>query len=123
MVEAVQMHVLEYRAPWHGFDSRCGIEIYKAKDGRDVVVAIDLGAGSGLSVTNGAALIAEEVVKRFGVNPYKAVFVEHYPVGLGRRHPAWDFVDFKEWIGGHAHGVSWRPGSREAVEKIIKGEA
>jgi hypothetical protein len=123
MVEDEATHILEYKAPWHGFVSRCGITIYRAKDGRDVVVATDLGFGSGLSVTNGAELIASEVVRRFGVRPWASVFVEHYPAGKGRNRDTFDFVDFASWEGANASGVSWRPGSWEAVEKIIKGEA
>jgi len=130
---------------FHGRPAACGLERIDLADGRVVVIAIELPDNPGVSVTNFAELLATMVCHRFGINPVKLVWIEHYPPdpcpicngagrqrgdrlcggcrGSGRRRErgTYDLVTFATVARGHSlmfDDPKWRP-MQEADWKAI----
>lgn len=66
---------------FHGCRSGCGLEIVPLPDGRTLVIATERADNPGTSVTNVAEHLASFVCDRFGIDPDKLVWVEHYGYG------------------------------------------
>jgi hypothetical protein len=88
----MEQHKLHFRAINH-YPSCCAIRIYRQSG---IVVATDINQGA--SVTNASDIIANEVVRQFGVKPQRMIFIEEYRPG-GPDHTTdlvqFDFADGK----------------------------
>lgn len=76
--------------------------------------------GEGMSVPNACELIATQVVKRYGLEPGRMLFVEHYPQ-CQRPKPydeSFDLVTFR-WDGKRFWNPDWKPLSKEEFNDII----
>ena len=99
----MEEHSLEFQAT-NGFPSRCQITLY-----RDIHLVIASETGEGMSVTNAAEVIATEVVNRYGIDPARMLFIEHYPESQRPRPygESYDLVTFT-WDGKRATNPDWR---------------
>ena len=73
-----------------------------------------------MSVTNAAEQIATEVVKQYGLDPQRMLFVEHYPEAQ-RPMPygeSYDLVTFT-WKEGRATKPIWRHLQCEEFNEIL----
>jgi hypothetical protein len=88
----------------NGIPTECEILI-----NQNILVASDRGIG--VSVTNACETIATEAVRRFGLDPERLVFIEHYPAdGADSRHGQPErcaSVTFL-WHDQRAHRPRWR---------------
>lgn len=93
----MEQHKLQFRAA-NRYPSACAIRIYRQSG---VVVATDIDEGSSRSagtVTNSCEIIANEVVRQFGIKPQQLFFIEEYrPAGPNHTTDLvqFDFVDGK----------------------------
>ncbi|GAB3170557.1 hypothetical protein [Telluribacter humicola] len=116
----MEQYTLEFIAP-NGYPSACLITIYRQCG---IVVATDI--DKGISVTNACELIANEVVRRYGIDPQKMIFIEQYrPDRLDQTTDLlkFDFVDGKafrhpKWIHIPAGEFRKMVSIAEEVEKI-----
>ena len=92
--------MLDYPARTCPRAGRCRVRVFRAAEAPDhaVVLVTDLGDGNpGPSVTNAAEEIATEVLRRYGLDPARTLFVEHYDgrtpgtAATARRDGAEDF--------------------------------
>ena len=65
-------------AGFHGAEATCDLELVRLADGRTLCVAYEREDNPGTSVTNAAEHLASAVCDRFGVEPRRLVWVEHY---------------------------------------------
>lgn len=106
--------------------SKCRIRVYD-EPVHTVVIASDLGSGSGTSVTNAAEDIASKVCSVYDINPQRMTWVEHYP-RRGEYPDTFDLVEFTilprtQWQGGKVvSSPSWSPLTKKKVAAMI-GEA
>lgn len=63
------------RGNWVSF---CRIRIYETPQ-NSVVIASDCGPNSGTSITNCVENLVPLVVAYYSLNPYRTVWIEHYP--------------------------------------------
>jgi len=75
--ERILFDRFEYRG-LHGCRCVCSLEILALHDGRSAVIATELEDNPGTSITNVAEHLASEVCDRFGIDPDKLVWIEHY---------------------------------------------
>lgn len=100
----------------NGFPSSCDLTILKTLQ---LVVASE--TGEGMSVTNAAELIATEVVKRYGFDPRRMLFIEHYPLSV-RPLPfgeSYNLVTFS-WQNGQAENPQWQHMKVDEVTEILR---
>ncbi|HYE17368.1 MAG TPA: hypothetical protein VEA69_02930 [Tepidisphaeraceae bacterium] len=64
---------------FHGRPATCDLEVVGLPDGRTLVIATERDDNPGVSVTNFAEGQATIVVNRFGLDPERLVWIEHYP--------------------------------------------
>lgn len=93
-------------AGFHGCASFCALELVPLGDGRTLVIAIERADNPGTSVTNASELLASFVCDRFGIDPAKLVWVEHY----GYASPTfpergYDRVEFQRFHPDRAMGL------------------
>ena len=113
---------------WEGFGGRfrigagkCRLRIFDLNKGRAkasshlrpfIIVASDV-AESRMTVKSCVSHLATSVVKRFGIDPQRMIFVEYYPLqryGMQNEHvipERLEAVDF-EWHEGKALYPRWR---------------
>ena len=99
----MEQHRLNFRAA-NGYPSSCDLTIY-----HDIQLVVATETGEGMSVTNAAEIIATEVVRQYGFDPRRMLFVEHYPEAQ-RPMPygeSYDLVTFT-WDGARAGNPIWR---------------
>jgi hypothetical protein len=114
---------------FHGRRAVCDLEIVPLRDGRTLVIATERANNPGTSITNVAEHLASHVCDRFGIEPDKLVWVEHYgyPRSGSQRERTYDLVTFERrppeyiaWspsvLSGHPDGwpgyfgePEWRP--------------
>lgn len=99
----MEQYRLEFKAS-NGYTSSCDLAIY-----REIQLVLVSETGEGMSITNAAETIATEVVKRFGLDPKRMLFVEHYsneqrPMPYGE---SYDLVTFT-WGKYGAYSPNWR---------------
>ena len=98
----MEQHRLEFKAE-NGYPSACNITIHRSLQ---LVVAEQTGEGQ--SVTNACEVIATEVVRRYGIDPKRMLFIEHYPA---EQRPtdgeSFDLVSFR-WDGKRFWNPDWR---------------
>ena len=98
----MEQHRLEFKAE-NDYPSACNITIHRSLQ---LVVAEQTGEGQ--SVTNACEVIATEVVRRYGIDPKRMLFIEHYPA---QQRPtdgeSFDLVTFR-WDGKRFWNPDWR---------------
>ncbi|GAB3715788.1 hypothetical protein GCM10027592_56500 [Spirosoma flavus] len=99
----MERYRLNFKAT-NGYPSSCDLTIYP-----EIQLVVVSETGEGMSVTNAAETIATEVVKRFGLDPKRMLFVEHYseeqrPMPYGE---SYDLVTFT-WDKYGARNPEWR---------------
>jgi hypothetical protein len=72
-------------------DGVCLIERINLPDGRIVVACIQTAGNPGNSITNCVEELCFQVCERFGIDPHKLVWLEHYDF---IDPPEWDMVEF-----------------------------
>lgn len=100
---SMEQYRLEFKAS-NGYPSACQVTLY-----RDIQLVVVSETGEGMSVTNAAERIATEVVKLYGLDPKRMLFVEHYPESQ-RPKPygeSYDLVTFT-WGKYGAYSPTWR---------------
>jgi len=115
----------------------CRIHIFNAADGTTVVIATDLDEENpGPSVTNAAEDIASQVCLRYGLDPERTVFVEHYDDRFrgvmngqlveahsgcfGRENgESFDWVTFPQRHGWEFGEPAWKHATKAQVEALI----
>lgn len=113
----MEQHKLHFRAANH-YPSACAIRIYRQSG---IVVATDIDEGS--SVTNSCEIIANEVVRQYGVNPQQMFFIEEYRPN-GPDHTTdlvqFDFLDGKDGPTGRFRHPRWRHLTPDEFRQIIQ---
>jgi hypothetical protein len=71
----MEQYTLHFTAP-NRFPSACLITVYRQSG---IVIATDI--YTGMSVTNACAVIANEVVRQYGIGPHRMIFIEQYRPG------------------------------------------
>lgn len=89
-----------------------------------VVIVSDTHAPSPkrLSVKSCASHVASRVVKDFGIDPNRMVWVEYYPTGGHGGTERFDEAEFK-WEGGDALSPDWRdlsPFYKKIVRRLLE---
>lgn len=56
------------------YQARCGISIKG-----NCVIVTELPDNPGMSVTNAAEYVADEICERYGIRPEELILIEHYP--------------------------------------------
>lgn len=98
----MEQYRLEFRAE-NGYTSACNITIHRA-----IQLVIAEETGEGQSVTNACELIATEVVERYGLDPKRMLFIEHYPAKQRPTHgESFDLVTFR-WDGKRFRNPDWK---------------
>lgn len=108
----MEQHKLQFRAA-NRYPSACAIRIYRQSG---VVVATDIDEGS--SVTNSCEIIANEVVRQFGINPQQLFFIEEYRPA-GPNHTT-DLVQFDFADGKAFRHPRWTHLPEEEFKRIIQ---
>jgi len=67
----------EYRG-FHGCKCCCKLELLPLAEGRTAVIATEMLENRGTSITNVAEHLASYVCDRFGIDPERLVWIEHY---------------------------------------------
>lgn len=100
------MIVYPYKG-FHGFPSKCGIDIVKHND-TFIVILTELPDNSGTSITNIIESLATMVYYQFlnGVPIEKIIWIEHYPPSR-HREETFDEVTFK-WNGKYFFSPRWK---------------
>lgn len=110
----MEEHLLDFKAK-NGYPSRCKITIYRNSQ---LVIASE--TGEGMSVTNAAEIIATEVVKQYGLDHARMLYVEHYSADQ-RPKPygeSYDLVTFT-WDKYGARNPDWRHLSTVEIDEIL----
>lgn len=117
-----------YRPPT-GRVAQCRLRIYEpestAADQRPLVIATELAANPGMSITNAVETLAQQVWHDLLPHTSSFIWVEHYPPRYpdrdGRPTVAEDFsaVTFHLSRSGHLSNPRWRPLPRPTVEVWI----
>jgi len=115
----------------------CRLRVYDAPDGEAVVIATDLDEENpGPSVTNAAEDIAAQACLRYGLEPERTTFMEHYDDrfrgvwrgqlvedkerAFGRENgESFDWVSFPQRRGWDCGSPKWKHASKAAVEALI----
>ena len=111
-----------FRGP-NGLDGRCYLQIYEAVGAIPVVIATEIAANPGQSVTNAAEGLATQVWRALlprAREGFRLIEVYRRPTSKGPIEETFDEVDLI--VEGSGLGVSgWEPSSRAAVEALIGG--
>lgn len=119
--------VVSWKNPGVTFDSRCRLQIIKLDNQGPVVslkkyyiVASDLGAGSGTSITNSAKFLIPWICEKHNIKLSEMVWFESYPA-----NPSLDVVITKEAASTCcARGcsnmiyITWRPARTNEIEHL-----
>lgn len=100
------------------YTSECQITIYRQSG---IVIATDI--DKGMSVTNACTEIANEVVRQFGMNPQRMIFIEQYRPGRPDQTTdlvRFDFVDRKSGSAGKIKHRDWTHIPAEDFKKMIE---
>lgn len=110
----MEQYHLTFKAS-NGYPSACELTIY-----RDIQLVVVSETGEGMSVTNANERIATEVVKQYGLDPSRMLFVEHYPESQ-RPKPygeSFDLVTFT-WDRHGARNPVWRHLPKDEFLEIL----
>ena len=111
-----------FRGP-NGLDSRCYLQIYEAIGAIPVVIATEIAANPGQSVTGAAEDLATQVWRLLlprAREGFRLIEVYCRPTSKGSIDETFDEVDLI--VEGSGLGVGgWAPSSRAAIEALIGG--
>jgi len=86
-------------------DCVCGLQHGRnPQTGQDFIILTELPRNTGTSVTNWVEALATQAMRRFGLDPAKAIIIEHYPERDGDYalfEETWDLVQ-PDWVNGIA---------------------
>ena len=124
-MEHIELKPFTWIHPRGSFSSRCDLDIYML-DKRAVVIATERedDPGSGISVANGADIIATIVLQKFGLNPDAITWIEHYPEKrLSPDKPykldeTYNLVKFN-YDGSRLFAPKWERIDKEGIEALI----
>jgi len=124
--EPPQMHdEIFHFAGYFGCPSKCRIR-WTQRGEKVIVIASQLPEDTGTSVTNRAEHLAEEVSKRYGLDPDRLVWLEHYPDrrSPGQRLPDPIFDEHFSLVSFHREGSQfsrpqWTRIEKRMVETLI----
>jgi hypothetical protein len=109
----------EFKGQW-GAPSRCGLKIVTGKD-RSIVIASELFEDNpGTSVTSFIAPLATLIVKEFGLDPVRTLFIEHCPdrgSKLDHYRESFDLVRLR-WDGTEYRDPDWERITKQAVDDM-----
>lgn len=108
-------HVSRYSYPTpNRTDAWCELRILEGTDGGAVAIATELADNPGMSITNAAEDLWDQVAAEHADTPL--TFVEHYPANGGLRGETFDLVTrVREGLTG----VGWSPSDRDRVAKLV----
>lgn len=112
------------------------MELYfKDKNGRNtvceivrngnVIMATELEKNMGMSVTNTCEEIAQECCEKYGIEPEKLIFIEHYtPASYEGSRESYSRVNFRKVEKESKNKVfgnpSWQHETEESVKQLLK---
>ena len=103
------------------FPSKCRLRAFEEAGKRTVVITTELPDNPGTSVTNAAALIAEQVYQWLERPERGITLIEHYEKDGEEAYAEERFalVAFPQREGGHFADAAWRHIEKSDVEKMI----
>lgn len=84
--------ILTWRPYEQSFNSQCRLRIYYISVDMAVVIVTELEENPGKSITDSAKQLIHLVCYRFGLAPYKVMWIEHYPAGYLKEAETYDLV-------------------------------
>ena len=81
-----------WRPQGQSFDSQCRLRIYYLCFAQAVVIVSELEDNPGKSITDNAQQLIHLVCYRFGLAPYKVMWIEHYPAGYLKKSETYDLI-------------------------------
>lgn len=110
------MIVYHYKG-FHGFPSKCGVDI--VKHDTFTVILTELPDNPGTSITNMIETLATIIYHQFlnGVPVEKIIWIEHYPPSI-HREETFDEVTF-EWDGKYFFSPRWKRISPSELTMIL----
>lgn len=82
--------ILTWRPYEQSFNSQCRLRIYYISVDMAVVIVTELEENPGKSITDSAKQLIHLVCYRFGLAPYKVMWIEHYPAGYLKEAETYD---------------------------------
>ncbi len=70
----------------------CGLRIYKISFDKAVVIASELKDNPGRSITDEVITLINLVCYKFGLSPFKIMWIEHYPEGYLKEEDTYDEI-------------------------------
>lgn len=123
MSQATEINELIAQFPYIGYfeaESFCKVEIVGTNH-HALIVMTELKNNPGTSITNRSERIAEEIVHRYGLEPGRCVFVEHYnehSYNGGRKSDVhWSIVTYN-WQNKRASVPEWKYITTEQFESL-----
>ena len=107
----MEQYTLDFKGT-NGYPSQCNITIYRQAG---VVIATD--TDQGMSVTNACAVIANEVVQQYDIDPQTMTFIEQYRPG--RADQTTDLVQFNFADGKALRHPRWTHIPRQKFDELI----
>ncbi|GAB3963590.1 hypothetical protein GCM10028805_66150 [Spirosoma harenae] len=110
----MEQHRMHFKAS-NGYTGSCDLIIY-----RKIQLVIVSETGEGMSVTNAADTIATEIVKRYGLDPKRMLYIEHWPghQGFATYIETYDLVTFT-WNKYGASSPAWKHLPVEEFNEIM----
>lgn len=84
--------IFSWRSQGQSFDSQCRLRIYYLAFNQAVVIITELEDNPGKSITDTAQQLIHLVCYRFGLAPYKVMWIEHYPAGDLKKSETYDLI-------------------------------
>ncbi len=110
----------DFKGRWDA-PSRCGLKIIKNPDRHVVIVTELFEENPGTSITEFNTELAAIIVREFGLDPAKLVFIEHNPdrgSKLDHYKESFDRVRFRR-DGSRFSDPEWERIGRERVDELI----
>lgn len=107
----------------HPVPSSCHLEVFTNNGLDAVVIATEIAGNGGMSITNAAGLLAEQVAKRFELLPERTSFIEHYTEESykdRKGQETWDQVHLT-WKGTAVLKTNWQRISKAEVDAMLDG--
>lgn len=81
---------------WHSEiaqkDCKCGLRIFKIGFDKAVIIVSELQDNPGRSITEEAVTLINLVCYKFGLSPFKTMWIEHYPEGYLKEEDTYDEI-------------------------------
>ena len=85
-------HIFSWRPHGQSFDSQCRLRIYYLYFAQAVVIVSELEDNPGKSISDNAKQLIHLICYRFGLAPYKVMWIEHYPPGYLKKSETYDLI-------------------------------